>query len=1053
MRPSIGFALFFTAIFTISLQAQTTIWLEDFNGANQGWVDFHTDCDGTAASFAGQRNNRFEIQDMEGSPCCTVGGGNNNNWTANPINIAGFCDVSISINYGFSGDFECQAGGPYYGCAGNSTIDNGHDQLQFEYNLNNTGWQQFWYVCGGSSGNAFVNGLSGNTLQIRVRGANKASSEIYWFDDVLVQSQSASTVAITGNASVCNGQATTLNAVATGGSGYTYSWSNGATSSSITINPAATANFTVTVTNSAGCTTTASQLVSVGGNPTVSISGTTAICAGSSSTLTAAGSGGSGFTYLWSNGETDAVIVVSPTLATTYTVSATNSAGCSATASQNISINPGLTPSIAGNLAICIGASSNLSVSGLAAGVYTYNWSNGATTASINVTPSSNIAYQVTVTAANGCSGTNSNTVQVNPLPTVQILGNGASCSAQSDTLTALANGGTSFSYAWSTGATSSSIAVVPNSGATYQVTVTNQNGCTASDTVVGTVVTPPTVSILGQVQACAGETLTFTADAQGGTGFTYLWSSGQTTSSVNLNLNASFSPQVTVTSSNGCQASASLNVNVTALPIINITGNSTLCAGASTTLTANVSNTAGTVTYLWSSGEANTSINLTPASSQTLTVTATHANGCSASQTATITVNPLPVITLTGDTNVCIGSTGAISASSTGGNSFSYLWSTGETSSSIVTNPTVITTYSITATNNFGCTSTANFDVFPSSMPEIFAESNFTNACPNQQITLTAYYIVSAAFDFDYQWGANANNSPDSLTTITFTGGTQTYSVTATNLYGCTISDSVQVSESSLNMTVNTIQPLCPGDDGQITVDVLNGTAPFTYSYNNGQSFVNDSFSTLLPPSQYTVIARDQFGCQANQSTTIVDAVGIILSISPNSYDISLGDSVQLEATVQAVLPATYIWTPANDLSCNNCVQPYASPLESTNYTLLVTDGNGCTATASAQVNIFKNRTVFIPNAFTPNDDNLNDYFTAYADEQLFEITSMLIYNRWGNLVFESRNFQPGQRIGAWDGTYKGQEQNVDSYVYIINVEFVDGHKEQLQGDLTLIR
>ncbi|MBK7939285.1 MAG: hypothetical protein IPJ82_20365 [Lewinellaceae bacterium] len=243
------------------------IWQENFSGPNQGWTQNFTDCD--APGFAGVQNNRFEVTDMEGAPCCPTGGGNDNEWVTNDIAINNYCSVSISVDYGSIGVFECVAGGPYYGCSGNVSIDNGHDQMVFEYSLNGGPFIQFFYVCGGTAGIASINGLSGNTIRVRISAANKAVAETYWFDNVTVTGVATPTVNQPNDVTVCAGQNAPVVFTGTGTPAPTFSWTNNSTAvglaasgnGNLTISPpanlAAQQMATVTVTpTSAGCTGT-----------------------------------------------------------------------------------------------------------------------------------------------------------------------------------------------------------------------------------------------------------------------------------------------------------------------------------------------------------------------------------------------------------------------------------------------------------------------------------------------------------------------------------------------------------------------------------------------------------------------------------------------------------------------------------------------------------------------------------------------------------------------------------------------------------------------------
>ncbi|MBL0101364.1 MAG: hypothetical protein IPP49_16100 [Saprospiraceae bacterium] len=279
------------------------------------------------------------------------------------------------------------------------------------------------------------------------------------------------TPAITGNTVICNGASTTL----TASGGTTYVWSNGSTTSVITVSPASTTTYNVTVTDANGCQASTSVTVTVNPLPTPAITGNTVICNGASTTgpppgtLTASG----GTTYVWSNGATTSAITVSPTSTTTYNVTVTDANGCQASTSVTVTVNPLPTPAITGNIVICHRRGTTLTTSGGT----TYVWSNGATTSVITVSPASTTTYNVTVTDANGCQASTSVTVTVNPLPTPAITGNTVICNGASTTLTA--SGGTT--YVWSNGSTTSAITISPTSTTTYNVTVSDANGCQAS--------------------------------------------------------------------------------------------------------------------------------------------------------------------------------------------------------------------------------------------------------------------------------------------------------------------------------------------------------------------------------------------------------------------------------------------------------------------------------------------------------------------------------------------------------------------------------------------
>ncbi|MEO6037186.1 MAG: hypothetical protein ABIQ93_02155, partial [Saprospiraceae bacterium] len=305
-RNSLFFFFLSASVFQVS--AQTTIWLENFSGANQGWTANFTDCDGTPASFFGVQNNRYEITDMEGAPCCVAGGGGNNDWITNPIGITNYCNVTISVNYGFIGVFECSVGGPFFACTGNVAIDNGHDQIVFEYRINGGPWIQFAYVCGGQAGTATVSGLTGNTIEVRIRPSNKATAETYWFDNVSI----VGTLPIVNqppDVVVCAGQ--TITAAFAGSAGTTFTWTNNNTATgvgasgtgNINTTGAAVSNqeiSTITVTPNIGACPGTPKMFTVTVNPTLLVNDPPDMAACSGDPINVAFSG-TASTFSWTN--------------------------------------------------------------------------------------------------------------------------------------------------------------------------------------------------------------------------------------------------------------------------------------------------------------------------------------------------------------------------------------------------------------------------------------------------------------------------------------------------------------------------------------------------------------------------------------------------------------------------------------------------------------------------------------------------------------------------------------------------------------------------------
>jgi uncharacterized repeat protein (TIGR01451 family) len=781
-----------------------------------------------------------------------------------------------------------------------------------------------------TSATSTVTGLSaGSLITLRWTLTNGTCSST---DDVVLTNNPAPTPSISGTSIICNGGSTTLTAAGGG----TYAWSTGATTAAITVSPKADATYTVTVTNSNGCTATATQAVTVNPLPTASISGTSIICNGSSTTLTATGGG----TYLWSTGATTAAITVSPTANITYTVTVTNSSNCTATASQAVTVNPLPTASITGTAIICNGSSTTLT----AVGSGTYAWSTGETTAAITVSPTANATYTVTVTNGSGCTATATRAVTVNPLPTASITGTSVICNGVSTILTA-AGGGT---YLWSTGATTAAITVSPTANATYTVTVTNASNCTSTAIQTVTVNPIPTPSISGISTICRGESTTLTAAG----GSTYLWSTGATTADITVSPIANATYSVTVTNSNNCTAVATQAVTVNQPTTVNAYPNRLLCAGD---VLPAINFTGSGTSYTWTNN--NTAIGLAASGTgnisaftvtntgttnivSTITVTPV-ANGCNGTPMVfTITVKPLPTVPVTVNQVKCAGDLSDIITLSTSG--VTYNWTNNNTSiglggsgSGTIASFTtvnagatpVVSTITITPISN-GCTGPSTQVTITVNPKPTASITGTATICNGNSTTLTAAGVGT------YAW-----NTGETTAAITVSPtANATYTVTVTNGSGCTATASRGVAVNPLptaNITGTSV--ICNG--GSTT---LTATGGGTYLWSNGStaSFINVSPTA---DATYSVTVTNSNGCTATASRAVTVNPLPTASITGTSVICNGGST-----TLTASGGGTYLWSTGATTAAIT-----VSPTANITYTVTVTNASNCTATASQAVTV----------------------------------------------------------------------------------------------------
>ena len=534
--------------------------------------------------------------------------------------------------------------------------------------LSALGGSSYLWSTGATTQTINVNPNSTTTYSVQVTQNGCSSS-----DTVTVTVNPSPTINAGSDVTINLGESTTL--TATGGN--TYLWSTGSTSSSITVSPTVTTTYTVTGYLN-GCESTDTVTVFLVDNSVTANAGPdVSICNSSSTTLTATG----GSTYLWSTGATTASISVSPTTTTSYTVTAYDATGTNSdTDDVTVTVNAIPVANAGADVSTCQGTSVTLSASGGSS----YLWSTGATTQTINVNPNSTTTYSVQVTQ-NGCSSSDTVTVTVNPSPTINAGSDVTINLGESTTLTA--TGGNT--YLWSTGSTSSSITVSPTVTTTYTVTG-YLNGCQNTDSV--TVFVNSANANAGQDQTiCNGYSATLTATG----GDTYLWSTGATTQSITVNPTSTSTYTVTAYVGNS-QDTDSVIVTVNPNPNVVIANGSEVSILEGEYVTLSVS---GANTYLWNNGATQPNIAVSPNTSTTYSVTG-YINNCS--DTKQVTVNVFESVSANAgeDVTVCLddNTVTLTAAASSGGDQF--LWSTGETTSSIIVSPEVDTEYTVTVYN-----------------------------------------------------------------------------------------------------------------------------------------------------------------------------------------------------------------------------------------------------------------------------------------------------------------------------------------------------------------
>ncbi|MCB0703884.1 MAG: gliding motility-associated C-terminal domain-containing protein [Saprospiraceae bacterium] len=697
----------------------------------------------------------------------------------------------------------------------------------------------------------------------------------------------------------------------------------------------------------------------------------------------------------------------------------------------------------------CPGASDGSVEAALLGGIAPYDWvwNPGLSNDSLQSGLAAAL-YELTVTDGLGCEALAS--IQLIEPPVLNNAfvvqdynGFSVSCFGAADGLVESipAGGVGGYSWQWNPGLDENPLDNL--SAGDYYLTITDDNGCEFLDTIA--LNEPPLLdlqAVTSPILCADGSNGTIDLMATGGVGpYSYLSNGFDPDYTINgLNMPGSY--DILISDANGCEDSTEVVVGqlistfeLSAEPVLCPSGNEgSICAVAVDAFSP--------YSYSWQGGGIDSC--LTSLTAGNYQVTITDGNGCTYTLAEILDQpDPFQVTFDAADVSCFGGADGSLSVLTTGGTGpYLYEWPGGLTGS--VASGLPAGNYSMTLSDSQGCT---------------FEETGTVGTPPEITISLSAEDITChEGGDGSVSANVNGGSAPYTLNWSNGQSGSPIIELEA-GLYLLTVTDQngcLQYAETELMQPVypdaffQQFDITCFGfGDGQIEVDSPLG-ADYSYSLD-GNTFQSGTSFGALEPGTYTLYIQNPEGCIYTYPAFLTEPAEELIFVSPDT-SIYLGESANITA-YSLIDSLDFLWTPAFSLECPDCASTDATPYVTTEYLVTAISAKGCIDEKVVTIRVLLEEDVFIPNIFTPDLDGINDEFLIFAGPSVSSVSYLKIFDRWGGQVFEGTNLAPNDPQQGWDGTTRGQSANQGVYVYLAEVEYLDGRKAFFKGDVTLIR
>ncbi len=330
----------------------------------------------------------------------------------------------------------------------------------------------------------------------------------------------------------------------------------------------------------------------------------------------------------------------------------------------------------------------------------------------------------------------------------------------------------------------------------------------------------------------------------------------------------------------------------------------------------------------------------------------------------------------------------------------------------------------------------------------EVFDRNGFALSCFDSEDGIIEAIPNGGNPNYQYDWSTGFSSA------VIENIPANNYSVTLTDMEGCSVSASTNLSTPpAIFINATSSDPNCDGlQTGMLTFEnTIGGAGGFSYKYND-QAFSSNNQFTQLSPGEYQIEVMDQNGCLADTMITLGQADIPIISL-PEDFELNLGDSTQIRVQRNMSNIQSIDWQATDQLNLIDSLAPFIRPYNNATYQLSVTSIDGCTASDSISVTVNKFRTIFPPNVFSPNQDGVNDHFSLLGGSEVRLIQSLQVYNRWGALIYHGKELPAADPTQGWNGRFKEEPVENGVYLWLAQVEFIDGVVLSYSGDVLVLR